>query len=41
MTLVAIAPPDYPVELDLAYATPRNFTGEPSSSPVSASSKYA
>jgi zinc D-Ala-D-Ala dipeptidase len=29
MTLVAIAPPEYPVELDLAYATARNFTGKP------------
>jgi D-alanyl-D-alanine dipeptidase len=29
MTLVAIAPPDYDVDLDIAYATPRNFTGVP------------
>jgi zinc D-Ala-D-Ala dipeptidase len=29
MTLVAIAPPAYDVTLDLAYATPRNFTGKP------------
>ncbi|MCM0020653.1 MAG: D-alanyl-D-alanine dipeptidase [Tagaea sp.] len=29
MTLVAIAPPEYPVELDIAYATARNFTGKP------------
>lgn len=29
MTLVAIAPPDFDVALDLAYATPNNFTGKP------------
>jgi D-alanyl-D-alanine dipeptidase len=29
MTLVAIAPPAYDVTFDLAYATPRNFTGKP------------
>jgi zinc D-Ala-D-Ala dipeptidase len=29
MTLVAIAPPEYDVTFDLAYATPRNFTGKP------------
>ncbi len=29
MTLVAIAPPHFDVALDLAYATPRNFTGKP------------
>ncbi len=29
MTLVAITPPDFDVEFDLAYATPRNFTGKP------------
>lgn len=29
MTLVALAPPAFDVDLDLAYATPRNFTGKP------------
>jgi D-alanyl-D-alanine dipeptidase len=29
MTLVAIAPPDYEVAIDLRYATPANFTGKP------------
>jgi D-alanyl-D-alanine dipeptidase len=29
MTLIAIAPPDYDVDLDIAYATARNFTGAP------------
>jgi D-alanyl-D-alanine dipeptidase len=29
MTLVAIAPPEYDVELQLAYATADNFTGRP------------
>ncbi len=29
MLLVEIAPPEWPVELDIAYATPRNFTGKP------------
>jgi D-alanyl-D-alanine dipeptidase len=29
MTLVALAPPAFDVELDLAYATPSNFTGKP------------
>lgn len=29
MTLVRIAPPEFDVVLDLAYATPRNFTGKP------------
>ena len=29
MTLVAITPPEFDVEFDLAYATPRNFTGKP------------
>lgn len=29
MLLVAIAPPAYPVELDIVYATDRNFTGRP------------
>ncbi len=29
MLLVEIAPPAYPVELDIAYATDRNFTGRP------------
>lgn len=29
MTLVAIAPPDFDVALDLAYATANNFTGAP------------
>ncbi len=29
MTLVEIAPPDFDVSLDLAYATADNFTGEP------------
>jgi D-alanyl-D-alanine dipeptidase len=29
MSLVSIAPPAYDVELALAYATPRNFTGKP------------
>jgi len=29
MELVPIAAPDYDVALDLAYATPRNFTGRP------------
>jgi D-alanyl-D-alanine dipeptidase len=29
MTLVAIAPPDYQVAIDLRYATPANFTGKP------------
>jgi zinc D-Ala-D-Ala dipeptidase len=29
MTLIAIAPPDYDVDLDIAYASPRNFTGAP------------
>ena len=29
MTLVPIAAPDFDVALDLAYATPRNFTGAP------------
>ncbi|MBY0431683.1 MAG: D-alanyl-D-alanine dipeptidase [Rhodospirillales bacterium] len=29
MVLVPIAPPEYDVTLDLAYATPENFTGRP------------
>jgi len=29
MLLVSIAPPDFDVELDLAYAGPENFTGQP------------
>ncbi len=29
MTLVPITPPDYDVELDIVYATSRNFTGSP------------
>lgn len=29
MSLVTIAPPEFDVALDLAYATPRNFTGAP------------
>lgn len=29
MTLVPIAPPEFDVALDIAYATPRNFTGAP------------
>ncbi len=29
MTLVSIAPPDYDVVLDIAYATANNFTGAP------------
>lgn len=29
MDLVPIAPPEFDVALDLAYATPRNFTGAP------------
>jgi D-alanyl-D-alanine dipeptidase len=29
MTLAAIAPPDYDVDLEIAYATPHNFTGAP------------
>lgn len=29
MDLISIAPPDYEVALDLAYATPRNVTGKP------------
>jgi D-alanyl-D-alanine dipeptidase len=28
-TLIAIAPPAFDILLDLAYATPRNFTGKP------------
>lgn len=29
MSLVPVAPPEYDVEIALAYATPQNFTGEP------------
>jgi D-alanyl-D-alanine dipeptidase len=29
MTLVPIAPPDFDVDLDIVYATARNFTGKP------------
>ncbi len=29
MTLIRIAPPEFDVAFDLAYATPRNFTGRP------------
>ena len=29
MTLVRIAPPNFDVDLDIAYATTRNFTGKP------------
>ena len=29
MLLVEIAPPAYPIELDIVYATDRNFTGRP------------
>jgi D-alanyl-D-alanine dipeptidase len=29
MTLIAIAPPDYDVDLEIAYATAHNFTGAP------------
>lgn len=29
MSLIAIAPPDYDVDLDIAYATKDNFTGAP------------
>ena len=29
MTLIALAPPAFDVDLDLAYATPQNFTGKP------------
>jgi D-alanyl-D-alanine dipeptidase len=29
MTLIALAPPDFDVDFDLVYATPRNFTGKP------------
>jgi D-alanyl-D-alanine dipeptidase len=29
MTLIEILPPRFPVVFDLAYATPRNFTGRP------------
>jgi D-alanyl-D-alanine dipeptidase len=29
MSLVSIAPPEFDVALELAYATPRNFTGAP------------
>jgi D-alanyl-D-alanine dipeptidase len=29
MTLIEILPPRFPVVFDLAYATPRNFTGQP------------
>ncbi|HEX2114096.1 MAG TPA: D-alanyl-D-alanine dipeptidase [Alphaproteobacteria bacterium] len=29
MTLIALEPPDFDVEFDLAYATPQNFTGKP------------
>jgi len=29
MTLVAIAPPQFDVEVDIRYATPANFTGKP------------
>lgn len=29
MSLIAIAPPTFDVDIDLAYATPENFTGEP------------
>jgi D-alanyl-D-alanine dipeptidase len=29
MTLVALVPPAFDVDLDLAYATPNNFTGKP------------
>jgi D-alanyl-D-alanine dipeptidase len=29
MTLVSITPPEYDVDLDVVYATPRNFTGAP------------
>ncbi len=29
MSLIVIAPPEFDVELDIAYATPRNFTGAP------------